>query len=84
MSSLKNLKQRKKQITETNDMKLICKREPLMPDGTKAMEFTKGKEYWVFEEEDVEMGEYVPCYVVMDDKGKPVRFFTLNIIFEKL
>lgn len=54
-----------------------CKNEALREDGTKIMNFTKGKEYNV-------VNEYEECFLIEDDNGKEEKFFDLKTMFETL
>jgi|VirMetMinimDraft_7_1064189.scaffolds.fasta_scaffold06387_5 hypothetical protein len=54
-----------------------CKNEALREDGTKIMNFTKGKEYKV-------VNEYEECFLIEDDNGEEEKFFDLKTMFETL
>lgn len=58
-------------------MKLRCKQEAINDDGTKVMQFTKGK---IYDFEEIEEG----CHEVKDDNGKREVFFHTGLMFEKV
>lgn len=61
-----------------SDMELFkCKKEALREDGSKIMNFTKGKEYIGIS--DGEGGFYIN-----DDKRRTEHFFDYKVLFKKL
>lgn len=59
-------------------MKLICKQEAKRQDGTKIMEFTKGKTY----EAESEIEDDTTSWRIKDDNGKTEKFWHLAIMFK--
>lgn len=59
-------------------MKLRCKKEAITEDGTKVMQFTKGKLY------DFNTSFDPPGFATEDDNGREEVFFNVNEMFEVL
>ena len=59
-------------------MKLRCKKEAITEDGTKVMQFTKGKLY------DFSTSFDPPGFATEDDNGMGIVFFDVNEMFEPL